>query len=139
MAVGLRSYTLIAPRTISSTDGYTSATQTNLVHKGAYVTVNRASETGTATLDGYLEFKNATTGTWSQLEGSIFVQWADSATGERSLLIYPGITGAEADAMVPLDTNKLILCNVYLPHYWRLALVTTGTTNVVSANVTLLP
>lgn len=137
--LGKQEFTLVAQRTISSTDGYTSRAVTSNYHRGAVITIDRESETGTATLDASLEYKNQTTGTWAQVEGTSWVQWADGATGERYLYIYPGNVGAEADAMVPLDTSKGVHSSAFLPRVWRVALVTTGTTNVVSVNVCLLP
>ncbi len=122
-------------RTIASTDGWTSRQMMNSRYRGMKIVLDRESETGTATLDGKVQYKNATTGEWIDLEGAAFVQFADGATEPRALTIYPGITAADADANIALDTDNDALCGHPAPRIWRLVLTTTGTTNVVNAGV----
>lgn len=137
--LGKRGFTITGSRTIATTAGFTSRQFINYHHKGVRLVIDRSDETGTATLDAKVQFKNATTGDWVDLEGAAFPQWADGSEETRSLVIYPGITGSDADASLALDTDNDTLCGQYLPRIWRLVLTTTGTTNVVSIYAEYLP
>jgi hypothetical protein len=137
--VGLKRIPVSGTRTIASTDGWNSRQFTNNHHKGVFLVVDRISETGTATLNGKIQYKNDTTGEWIDLEGAAFGEWADGTSEPRALTVYPGITAADADANIALDTDNHYLCGQFLPRHWRVALTTTGTTNVVSVDATMLP
>jgi hypothetical protein len=137
--VGKRAFTVLGTTTIASTDGYTTRQFTNSHHKGVRLVVDRISETGTATLNAKVQYKNKTTGEWIDLEGAAYAEWADGTAEPRALTIYPGITAADSDASIALDTDNDYLCGQYLPKYWRLLIATTGTTNVVSVDATYLP
>lgn len=136
---GLQAIRILGTTIIAGTAGFTSRQFTNHHHKGVMLVVDRISETGTATLDARVQYKNDVTGEWIDLEGAAFIQWADGNTEPRKMTIYPGTTGAEADALIPLDTDNDHLVNQYLPLHWRVVLTTAGTTNEVSIAGTLLP
>lgn len=129
-----RKVTITDTRTIASTDGWTSRPMKNYHYRGMRVVINRSAETGTATLAAQIQFKSPL-GTWTDLEGAAITTWADSAVEARSIVIYPGITAADADASIALDTDNDHLCGQPAPMEWRLVLTTTGTTNVVAAGV----
>lgn len=113
----------------------------NYLHKGLLLVVNRTAETGTCTLDAQVEFYAPASGTWLQLEGAKIVQFADGATGDRYLQVYPGLTGSDADDVVALDTAEGSKCGQYLPPRCRLAVTSGGTSvsNTYQAECWLLP
>lgn len=100
----------------------------NVMHKGVLLVLNRTADTGTCTLDAKVQFYSTVAAAWLDVEGAAFVQYADGATGARYLLLYPGVTGAEADDAIPLNTSKGVKCGQYLPRQWRVAVTVGGTT-----------
>jgi hypothetical protein len=134
-----QNFTISGTRTVASTDGWTSRQFNNYHHKGVRIVVDRISETGTATLNAKVQYLNKVTGEWIDLEGAAFPEWADGSAEPRALTVYPGITAADADANIALDTDNDQLCGQYLPANWRLLVATTGTTNVISIAGTYLP
>ncbi len=126
--------------TVASTAGWTSRVFTAPYHKGAMITVNRSAETGTATLALQVQYLNPATRTYHNLPGATLTatQFADSATGTGVLTIYPGITAADADSTIVLDTLSAN-CGQYLPDTFKIVITTTGTTNVFSIGMVLLP
>lgn len=139
MAYQIQHFTILGSTTISSTDGFTSRQFTNKGFKGILLTVNRSAETGTATLDAKLQYKDPVRNAWLDIEGATLNGWADGETGDRYLMMYPGLVAADSDNHIDLNTDQASHCGSYLPKFWRLVLTTTGTTNVVSAGAQLLP
>lgn len=125
-------------RTVAGTDGWTSRKFTAPYHKGAMIMVNRSAETGTATLDVKVQYRNPMTGTYSDLEGAAIVQMGDGTTGEVYLTIYPGLVAADADNKIALNTTDQH-CGSYLPDEFQIVATTAGTTNVFSIGMWLLP
>jgi hypothetical protein len=111
----------------NTTETYTPPVD-NVMHKGLLLVVSRTAETGTCTLDAQVEFYAPNAGTWLELEGAAIPQFADGATGDRYLQVYPGITGSDADDSVALDTAEGKKCGQYLPRTWRVKVTNGGTT-----------
>lgn len=113
----------------------------NYMHKGVLLVIDRTVEVGTCTLDGKLEFYAPAAGDWIEVEGAAFPQFADGVTANRYLLVYPGITAADADDNIALDTAEGTKCGAFLPYQTRLAVTTGGTSvsNTYSAEGWLLP
>jgi hypothetical protein len=119
----------------------TSDWERNWGAKGCLIVVNRTVETGTATLacklQGGIE-DSVGTKTAFDVANVDLVSFADGETGLRYTFVYPGITGAEADAVVPLDTN-FNMVNGFLPHYWRISVTHGGTSVANTFSVHLFP
>lgn len=113
----------------------------NTTFKGALFLINRTAETGTCTLDAKVQFYAPVANTWQDLEGAAFAQFADAATGDRYLMIYPGLTGSDADTQLSLDTSEGRICGQYMPRQCRLVVTTGGTSvaNTYSAEMWWLP
>lgn len=109
-------------------------------HRGVAVLISNTAESGTSTLDAKLQYKNPQSNAWTDVPGASFVQFADGATGERFIQVYPTLTAADADASITLATNFKIL-GLYPFRYMRLSATVGGTsvTRTFSAGVFLLP
>jgi hypothetical protein len=126
------------PFPLASSGTVTNSTVTsdefyNHLYKGCVMLVHRTAETGTATLNAKLQGYLKETDTWFDVANSDIVALADGdagATGLRYVLIYPGITGAEADGAVALDTN-FVHVSGFLPYCWRVS-VTHGGTSITN-------
>lgn len=101
----------------------------NSTYKGILLLLDRTAEGGTCTLDAHVEFYMPEAAKWQDLEGAAFPQFADGTTADRYLMIYPGLTGSDADSQLSLDTAEGRLCGQYLPRQCRVV-VTTGGTSV---------
>lgn len=113
----------------------------NYQHKGCLVTINRSAETGTCTLAWKIQFYSPHSATWQDLEGAVGDGYADGETGDRYLMVYPGLVGSDSDNKITLNTDQAVLCGQYLPRQCRLAVTTGGTSvaNTYSAGVEFLP
>lgn len=138
--IGKQYINVTASRVVSSTDGWNSRNFEAPLHKGLMLFVNRSAETGTATLAVAVKARNPVTGTYHTLSGATLTaaQFADGVTGTGILTIYPGITAADADAVMVMDTLNAF-CGSYLPDQFRVEVTTTGTTNTFSIGMVLLP
>jgi hypothetical protein len=108
------------------------------VYKGCVMVVERTSETGTCTLDAKLQGYHHATGTAFDVANADIIQFADGATGLRYVMVYPGITGAEADGLVTFDTNFNYV-NGFLPDTFRVSVTHGGTTVTNVFSVTVYP
>lgn len=113
----------------------------NYQFKGCLVTVSRTAETGTCTLAWKIQFYSPAAATWQDLEGAVGDGFADGETGDRYLMVYPGLVGSDADNKITLNTDQAVLCGSYLPRECRLVVTTGGTSvaNTYSAEVQFLP
>lgn len=144
MAVALNAtqdYLLLSASHTTSDATETFEAPKNVMHKGVYLIVERTAETGTCTLDVKLQMYAPEADAWIDLEGAAITQFADGATGDRYLYLYPGVTGSDADDAVTLDTNEAVKSGHYLPRQWRVHCTTGGTSvsNTFSVEAFLLP
>lgn len=113
----------------------------NDTYKGILLYIDRTAESGTCTLDAHVEFYMPAAAKWQDLEGAAFAQFADGAAADRYLMIYPGLTGSDADTQLSLDTAEGRICGQYLPRQCRLVVTTGGTSvaNTYSVEYFMLP
>jgi hypothetical protein len=110
-------------------------------YKGCVMVVERTVETGTATLNAKLQGYHHATGTVFDVANADIIALADGdagATGLRYTMVYPGITGAEADGLVSFDTNFNYV-NGFLPDTFRVSVTHGGTSIVNTFAVTVYP
>ncbi len=131
---------VLKPTQIAGTAGFTSRRFTVDLHRGAQIFIKRTAETGTSTVAVAVKARNPVTGDYVTLSGAVITatQFADAALGTAVLTIYPGITAADADAVMVMDTLNAF-CGSYLPQDFRIEVTTTGTTNDISIGMVLLP
>lgn len=110
----------------------------NHYYKGCVIAIRRKSETGTCTLAAKLQggFVDTDGTTAFDVANTDFVTFADGATGIKYVVVYPGLTGSDADGVVLQDTD-FTLTNGFLPYKWRLSITHGGTSvaNVFSVIV----
>ena len=95
--------------------------------KGVMLMINRTADTGTCTLDLQIQYQNPLTLTWTNLQSAKNVSYADGTTGERYVIVYPGLTGSDADASIAINTS-FVHVGAYLPRTWRVQTTNGGTT-----------
>lgn len=104
---------------------------TNPFYRGLLLVCNRTADVGTATLLIGLEMYNPATNAFTDMRdggGNVLtlVSYADGATGQRVLRLYPGIIGADADGVLLVNTvDKWVDQN--LPPAWRVKATHGGT------------
>lgn len=133
------------PRQVTAS--YTSASDTNSDEysvemetppgtTGMQVFIKRTADTGTCTLDAYLQAREPQSygGTAVYVETTVAIvpQFADGVTTTRVASIAPGITGSDSDGMVVSIAGGAAagahLINTHIPHRWRLRYRNGGTT-----------
>ena len=121
-------------------DTYTYDLQPLRSHRGVAVLISNTAETGTSTLDAKLQFQNPESLVWADVPGAAFVQWADGATGEKFLQVYPGLAAGETNNVISLATHFNIV-GVNVPRMLRLSVTVGGTsvTRTYSAGYYELP
>lgn len=109
-------------------------------HRGVRVYISNTAETGTSTLDAKLQYLNPQSNAWTDIPGATFVQFADGATGERFIEMYPTLTASDADSSLTLSTNFKAL-GMFPHRFMRLSATVGGTsvTRTYSAGGYLLP
>ena len=92
------------------------------------IVARRKSETGTCTLAIKLQgaLVDSDGDTAYDVANTDFVSLADGETGVRYVVVYPGMTGSDADGSVAQDTNFLLV-NGFLPWKWRVSVTHGGT------------
>lgn len=108
--------------------------------KGCVIVIHRTAETGTCTLAAKLQGYFRPTDTWYDVANSDVVTFADGATGIKYVVVYPGMTGSDADGVLLQDTD-FSLVNGFLPYEFRLSVTHGGTsvTNTFGAVIYPLP
>lgn len=131
------------PFALASSGTVTDATVTsdweyNWYAKGCLIVVNRTAETGTCTLAVKLQGYDDASATAYDVQGAAIVSYADGATGLRYVFVYPGAVGAEADVVVPVNTNFNYV-NGFLPYKFRVSVTHGGTSVTNTFSVSLHP
>lgn len=126
----------------NDTDTY-SETFTNVMWRGARFYVKRTADTGTCTMDVYLQGEDpANAGSYVDVTGKIIAQFADGETGTYVGIVYPGITAQDTgtDSITTTSGAKVDATSAYLPWHWRLRVRSggTGVTNTFSVSAEML-
>jgi hypothetical protein len=119
---------------------YTYDLQPLRSHRGVAVLISNTAETGTSTLDAKLQYEHPDSLVWTDVPGASFVQWGDGSTGEKFLMVYPGLAAGETDNVISLATDFKIV-GIVVPRVLRLAVTVGGTsvTRTYSAGYYELP
>lgn len=141
---GGRTYYIAFP--LASSGTVTNATVTSAAfnqhdtYKGCVLVVQRTAKTGTVTLDAKLQGYHHATNTWFDVANADLVQITDAEGNAAThyTMVYPGITGAEADGTIPLDTNFNYV-NGFLPDTFRVSVTHGGTAVAQTFAATVYP